>query len=531
MKMRMVILILYFVLPISASAQQYFNKFIFGLEQNNHSRLYDAYTDSNLVFVLGDLYDTITDPLNPELKPWFGSVNYDGHLITQKILNNFELNGSIIVRGSRMLKNKNGNLLFYAQFITDDDLVKTILLELSKINYSIVNSKIFNNPINPNEAIVPGWLTFSSPAKDTIIIGSTIQDGIFFRSNISLVNPEFEVISNIIVTDNGRNNFTYNIELHNDSTFTLIGESWKRNDTSLRKDVKPFFMKIKINGEIIKFTLANGVPDKTVLMSTSDSYTISKDGKGNWLFAAITLWRYGACGGCYYSLPYVFSYNSDFSVMNWAKCFSEDRGDVNQDHTIYAANYDSISKSLVVVGNNARELPNSSYVFKIKENGDSLWLNHYIPLSWDPENVTWAILTDIQVSPSGSYILVGQASSFTTSKWFSWILHIDSLGCIEPNCQFPVSTNYHKFNNGKTFILSPNPTSEYVLISNNSGYSGEVVITLLSYTGKMIESNSYEFQNNENKILYISNNPPGMYLLKIADKNGKLIQSEALFIK
>ncbi|HMG13900.1 MAG TPA: T9SS type A sorting domain-containing protein, partial [Saprospiraceae bacterium] len=492
------------------------------LGQTNQSRLFDAYPDSNFIYVIGDLLDTTVDPLNPEVRSWWGALDYNGNLVKQKLLVNDKIKGYLNLPGNKLIKAANGDLIYNTILFNENNIANSIILEIDKHNGNITKFHIYQNPLDSSQYVLPGWITLDNYNSNNIILGQTIMAGANPGGYIITIDSNFNMINSVIIDDNGRDNYIYYLEEEPDSTFILIGESKKRNDNVANPDIKPYFMRVNSLGKLIEFKLATGIPDKTVFFSTSDSYNITKDSKGNWVFGAISYFPTN------HSIPYVYSYSPQFDSLNWSRNFSEDITDSNEDNTIYSAVFDSVSHSLVVCGSNFNKIPKSSYVFKIRENGDSVWTRHFIPLNWNPDSVAWALLRDIEITKYGTYISVGHASDFIQGMWRSWAINLDSFGCLVPGCQNTVGTT--KFNNeiSKPFIFYPNPTSSFLALLCNSNQWTALILSIYTENGILINKLEFNPILGYQYILDTSNINKGVYFINITDKSGKVIQVDKI---
>ncbi len=529
--MKLIFLTLILASTCICIGQEYFNKIVPSLGQSNQSRLFDSYCDSNFIYVIGDLMDSINTPDNPRVSPWIAKMDFNGEIIKQNILYNIGIDGDIAVQGSRIIEVSREILLYNTIVFDSNDVCHSLVLEIKKTDLSINSYKIFSNPVDSTKGLISGWITNLQGVGNGILLCNLLDFGSYYGNNILLLDSTLNVFKTIVVQDNGRNNFSYYAELNPDSTITIVGDSWKRNDPHPIPDIKPFFMRINLQGEILNFKMANGIPDKAVGFTSNEAYTISKDNYGNWIFNAISLIQTGSCSGCFYMLPYVFSYTSEFETMNWAKCFAENLNDHEQIYSNYASKYDTVDGSYLIVGNRLSDFPNSSYIFKIKDNGDSLWLRHYIPLDWDPDTIIWAILRDIQVTPFGKYLSVGHVSDQKSALWRSWILSIDLHGCIVPGCELEVNTEDVKNSNASYFSIYPNPASAFLTINSKTESTEKFTISLVDLNGLIVRSTRFIPLNGYQYILELPESLNGIYLFCIQDAKGYNVFLEKVYIE
>ena len=531
--MKFVIISLVYIYTLSiipAWGQNLFNSVPITLGQKNQSRLFDTYPDSSLIYVIGDLMDTIIDPLNPQVRPWFGTFNYQGELISSNVLYSDQIPGEIEVQGSsRIIKNEMGKLFYWCQFFDSTGFSSAVILKIDPTTGELENTRLFYNPISSSNYLVPNWFNYDE-LTGNILLGCKIDIDDIPRNYIIRIDSNFNDINSFIIKDNGRNNFIHYFEHDADSTLILIGESYKRGDNTPSPDAKPYYMRVNSNGDILKFQLAAGISDKTVGFSTADVFPVSRDTYGNWIFSAISYFRSGGCPDCWYTYPYVYSYNEDFSVLNWRKNFSYDIEDKQQKNQLYSTAFDSISHTFLVVGIDVNLNHSQSYLFKITDGGDSLWTRHYIPLNWNPDSIGWAILNDLKIAKNNTYVSVGCASTRPELFWRSWIISMDTFGCIVPGCQLSVNTQ--DLNEGeilKSFKIYPNPATNFLGLLCKESYSNLRII-LFDINGRILENTTLDAKLGYQYIFNVADLTSGIYFIRIENSDGKLIQEEKVIV-
>jgi hypothetical protein len=281
-------LILLISINFIVRGQNFFDSVPITEGQTNQSRLFDVYPDSNFIYIIGDLMDTTIDPLSPQVRPWWGAFNYEGELIKKNILYSGTINGDIDVAGSRILKNNFGKLFYFCQLFDKSGMSKGILLKIDANSGEFEDSKIFFNPIDSFGYFTSNWFEFENNNSENLILSGTININNIPRMCITKIDANFNTINSIIINDNGRNNFVFYFESDTDSTFIIIGESYKRGDTSPSPSVRPYYMRINDKGKILTFNLAAGINDKSVLFSTADAFTVKRDNHNNWIFGAVS---------------------------------------------------------------------------------------------------------------------------------------------------------------------------------------------------------------------------------------------------
>lgn len=151
-----------------------------------------------------------------------------------------------------------------------------------------------------------------------------------------------------------------------------------------------------------------------------------------------------------------------------------------------------------------------AYLFKINEDGDTLWTKTYGGSADD-----WA--GSIKETTDGGYIISGYTLSFSSfSDVYLIKTRSDGFASIESN----------DFTEG-TISTYPNPCADFLNISFETIVSNAIVIELINMQGQRF----YYLQKNQNTDNLVSINtssmPKGLYLLKIAS-NDKITTQEII---
>lgn len=99
-----------------------------------------------------------------------------------------------------------------------------------------------------------------------------------------------------------------------------------------------------------------------------------------------------------------------------------------------------------------------SWVFKVSNQGDSLWARYYtfvegVEKYYEP--------VDMKVTPDGGYIIAGQLTDGLEA--IGWLMKLDSFGCLIPGCNAndgPNATEEAKAE--MKLAIYPNPTSDFL---------------------------------------------------------------------
>ncbi len=125
-------------------------------------------------------------------------------------------------------------------------------------------------------------------------------------------------------------------------------------------------------------------------------------------------------------------------------------------------------------------------ITKISTEGDSLWMRYYNHVDSPADD---HIFYDVEETPDGGFVMVGQATDFQTSGELplqrAWIVKVDEYGCLVPDCHL-VSTEEPE---GAPFQLKlyPNPATDYLNVYfYHPALRGEAQFELIDASGKVV---------------------------------------------
>lgn len=120
-------------------------------------------------------------------------------------------------------------------------------------------------------------------------------------------------------------------------------------------------------------------------------------------------------------------------------------------------------------------------LFKASDNGDSLWMKHYIPLNWNEDRVGSVRFTDIQTSPYGTIIVTGAVGDFQENIIRPWILQLDKDGCLVPDCN-AVGTHHEDVESSQeNFTIFPNPASTEIYVLSHISSAASLTISIFQF--------------------------------------------------
>ncbi len=162
--------------------------------------------------------------------------------------------------------------------------------------------------------------------------------------------------------------------------------------------------------------------------------------------------------------------------------------------------------------------PSKAWLIKFTPQGDSLWERQF-----DSRRANLnSVFNDIVRSLDGGYIMTGTNWIQENNSSRAWIVKTDSNGCIVPGCTtgFITEREPHK----DLFLLSPNPTQDYVNVYMNDVefYDRKYDLYLYDQQGRIVQRHVVQGRVTQ---LDLSSLSAGMYYYRIVDERNKVRQS------
>ncbi|HZV70438.1 MAG TPA: hypothetical protein VFG10_12870 [Saprospiraceae bacterium] len=422
-------------------------------------------TDSTDIMVIGHRYDTILP--GPNTKPYLAHFQYDGQL---KYV--VPITDSLYAEPFNLytipLEKKNDSIYYYrAQRDIGDPYFQPYLMELNIKTGKVLRSTVIINAEYPLLSSQGEFIKYID--TNTLLLSNTLHKGDSVMTYISILDSLFNVKKVIKIKEASKKSFAQVCSLNSDGSFLIVG--YCKIENGQWNDYYNFYRdRIDSNGFVLEHTLApTTIPISRGVYGTR---TVLKDINGNWIIGGTYHEDLSdLCANCYQLIPYIFSTTPDFKTLRWQTRFFDIPTYEAPQYSLYSMT--QVVDGYIVCGDffnyNGYD---SGVLFKAANNGDSLWMKHYIPLDWEEDRVAWVRFHDINTSPYGTIVVAGAVGDIQENIIRPWILQLDKDGCLVPGCNTVATHDENSKKPQPNFTIYPNPASLeiYVLSKITSTY-------------------------------------------------------------
>jgi hypothetical protein len=164
------------------------------------------------------------------------------------------------------------------------------------------------------------------------------------------------------------------------------------------------------------------------------------------------------------------------------------------------------------------------FVMKLDPAGNEIWKHHYYhPEASNP--YASHFLYRIQPTPDGGYVAAGYLALPDTGTQDSWVIKVDSNGCLTPNCLVTGLPQIRRQNHPEVTVY-PNPTSGTIHLELPQRMAMYRIV-VLSLNGKQLNAVNTTYQKNVTLQL---DQPPGVYFVQVWEKD-QLIFEEKVIVR
>jgi hypothetical protein len=486
-------------------------------------------SDSQNIYVLGHLPKKIAGTNNYS-HPVIGSISYDGNIKSVQILVDSTISPALFDYSTMIRKNDSVYLgTFFVPIPNNTDRAAIAIFEIDMKNNKILQRKYFYDFIKyPKVNIVT-----DNQLKDSVfqIVLETTQDNsqiktaFLYEFDLNLnIKKEFE-----IKYDNFLSFYRW-VSGRKDSIYEIIVNHYEYLNGKQSGKVQLSYLKVDSKGNVLK---KKDLPLKGNFgVIGGESWTILQDDDRSFVIGCV---EYILHDGSYLRKPYILKTSYEFDSLLWSIKFFP------FDSTILSPRF-SINDLVKMKDNNGYLLcgdwetppysePDYGLLMKVSNEGDSLWMRKYVPLTWDSIRAKGAAMTlkQLNITPYNTIAIVGSISDQTTGWWHPWILHLDSDGCIIPGCADFVKTNEIENIKKEAFVIYPNPIEgDYLYILSRINSDKNYFLSIKELSGKSIQTTQFKPQEGVQYVLHIPKEiPNGGYIISI---NGDVLLAKQFII-
>ena len=524
-----------FIININAQNHSYFS-LIPDLGAVDNKCYIDAVTyDSNYIYIFGSLLTS--QDSNGRNKIWdiyLSKFDYNGNLINKTIFPDSS-DGIPVLNANYPVVKINDSLYFYFWFLNLTPTQRNGDYEAFVID--IKNKKIIKKQRIPRP--FPGDYYFLHYCKAFFQNGKV---NLMFETN---PNDTLDIHYYMYEIDTSFNNFKIDsigrymqkmtffwVSKNEKNEFEFVGHAKKIVNSQSTSNYNIFYIKMDSTFKIRK--RIDYVGNFNYGFVTADNFTILRNEDGTWVMSVYD-WVITKEPDPNYGKPTTLKFSPEFDSLIWKRSMYEKHSNVHLVRSwIYYSDKMKDGSGYITAGDQYDQrvdsLENYAVLYKVSENGDSLWTRKYIPLGWSKERTAGTRISQVKVSDYNTIIMAGIAGDRDQNNAVrAWLLHLDNDGCLVPGCNTTTKDIINK--KEKKFKIYPNPIISgelYLLsrISSNEKYN----FSLLDLQGKEIYTTDFlPIEGAQYFIEIPSELAPGTYILKI--ENGTEIQNEKIIIQ
>jgi hypothetical protein len=163
-------------------------------------------------------------------------------------------------------------------------------------------------------------------------------------------------------------------------------------------------------------------------------------------------------------------------------------------------------------------------ILKLTSEGDSVWQHHYYHPQASNKDASH-YLYRVRPTPDGGYVAAGYLALPDTGTQDSWVIKVDSNGCLTPNCLVTGLPQIRRQNHLEVTVY-PNPTSGTIHLELPQRMAMYRIV-VLSLNGKQLNAVNTTYQKNVTLQL---DQPPGVYFVQVWEKD-QLIFEEKVIVR
>jgi hypothetical protein len=149
-------------------------------------------------------------------------------------------------------------------------------------------------------------------------------------------------------------------------------------------------------------------------------------------------------------------------IVLWDKQYEPETVELDVRKVIELANGDYVVGGTKTHHTSEYKSYNDSYLFKLNSKGERIWYREFA-LSTDTIQLTFNNLYNLEQTPDGGFVCCGEYFVNTVVQRSTWVFKTDSLGCLQPGCQYVGIEKLDRFL--PELLVFPNPTTSNVTVT------------------------------------------------------------------
>ena len=490
-----------------------------GLDNQSRAEIVVAHT--NHFTVIGDHIDTSVVGFEPGIWPHQMMFDYNGNMLTfQKLIDSTYFK-PFIGTGYPIKLEAPDCYYYYAHIDTGGPYYLPYILKIDFATGLIKKSLILDHPKGPEERY--NTRTMGVANEQNILLANYYRYNDTSYVDIVELDTSLNIIRRPQIIFYDLHNAPFWITKNYEGHYEIIGDSWPLDDGIPIGISRPFYLRTDTTGVILKFKVLD--TEENLGSWIADSYMIHRESNGDWIMAQMDYVTIDTCFNCYNNIPYVIRVSPQFDSILWKTRFQT---------VPYAPRPFSISASLTKSNDNSGYVVSGSLtgsnfpglqkskgiVFKVSNEGDSLWMRKYTPLGWEEGRALWMKFDHITSTPHNTYLVASTVSDTLNKIVRSWILHLDEHGCLVPGCHI-TNSDGPELDKQPNFRFHPNPVKDKIYVQSLFTASAKHALSIVDLNGRIIKSLSFTPSEDVQYILDASNFPAGSYFLSIKGSEGE----------
>lgn len=521
--MTMKSVILFFLLsmtvPILAQNYRFFSILPDIGAAKNQSRFKAVIADSQNIYVFGDMVSSLdSNGNNKSVSLCLSKFNYQGDFKGLNIIDDSTLTRPYISNNYPFYKLNDSISYYLVRSRRDPSKFMYNSNTLCRIN--ICSGKLEDYIYLPfsleNDMIVDSYVTSKFKNGRLSLVINLQAKNIIHSNYIMDINPEMDSINLIKLPGipDTRDYYRW-VSTDDHITYELIGEAQDYNGNQVLPTAKLFYLKVDSSGKVLK--RENLKLEGNFYIGTGQTFTIHRNTDKTFAMAINEVIK---DVNIYSIVPHMVKVSPEFDSVHWLINYSEfPKFTLEPDYFIY---YMTVMKdssyvvSFSTLYNNA-DLGQYGNLFKANNKGDSLWQRKYQPLSWDFTRPRWMFFSQVECTPYNTLAVTAFVNDRVDNITKGWLLHLDSDGCLVPNCGHIVNVEDIKLGKDKAFHMYPNPVvNDRINILSHVSEKDDSRIELMTIDGRLIKSTKFRPLEQMQYFLELDSDiPSGNYILKI----------------